>query len=312
MDRRSFLTAGAAVGAGMLAGAAPERPAAAAFARSTPPRSPGRFRLNYAPHIGMFAAHAGDDPLEQIRFMAECGFAALEDRGFLGRTPEDRERISRELDRCGMRLGAFLASAEFRYATFTSSRPEIRARLERELAAAVEVSRATGARWCIVGLGRADSGTAPERQRAIALENLKRCADLCETAGLVMLLEVPEPCPGHPLFLQNVPEAASVCREVDSPHCKVLLDVYDCHRTGHVALLLLERHWSQIGYIQAGDDPGRKEPGTGNLDFRRLFQRLGERGYAGLIGMDHGNSLPGLAGEQAVIAAYRSHDPLRG
>jgi hydroxypyruvate isomerase len=54
---------------------------------------------------------------------------------------------------------------------------------------------------------------------------------------------------------------------------------------------------------------GRNEPTTGEINYAGVFAHLHRRGYAGILGMEHGNSRPGAAGEQAVIAAYRAVDP---
>jgi len=54
--------------------------------------------------------------------------------------------------------------------------------------------------------------------------------------------------------------------------------------------------------------PGRKEPGTGEVNYGNVFRHLHGRGYRGVVGMEHGNSRPGRAGERAVIDAYRQAD----
>jgi hydroxypyruvate isomerase len=111
----------------------------------------------------------------------------------------------------------------------------------------------------------------------------------------------------HPqMFLHSVAQAAEICRAVGSEHCKVLFDVYHQSVTEPDAFELIDRYWDSIGYFQIGDSPGRKEPGTGNFDFRRLFAMTDERGYNGIFGMEHGNSMPGIEGERAVLEAYRT------
>ena len=67
------------------------------------------FTLDYAPHFGMFRHHAGDDLLDQLRFMAEMGFRSMEDNGMSGRTPEMQEAIAQEMTRLNMRMGVFVA-----------------------------------------------------------------------------------------------------------------------------------------------------------------------------------------------------------
>jgi len=72
------------------------------------------------------------------------------------------------------------------------------------------------------------------------------------------------------------------------------------------------RCWDEIGYFQCGDNPGRKEPGTGEINYRNVFKYIHDRSKQEkreiVIGMEHDNSKPGKAGELAVIQAYRDVD----
>ena len=70
----------------------------------------------------------------------------------------------------------------------------------------------------------------------------------------------------------------------------------------------LARAWDQIAYIQVGDNPGRKEPGTGEINYHNIFRHLYRKGYSGLIGMEHGIAGDGPEGERNLIAAYRAAD----
>ena len=70
----------------------------------------------------------------------------------------------------------------------------------------------------------------------------------------------------------------------------------------------MAKAWDEIAYMQTGDNPGRKEPGTGEINYKNIFKWLHEKRYDGVIGMEHGNSRPGKEGEEAVIAAYRACD----
>jgi hydroxypyruvate isomerase len=70
----------------------------------------------------------------------------------------------------------------------------------------------------------------------------------------------------------------------------------------------IDRGWDEIRYFQIGDNPGRFEPGTGEVNYKNIFKHLYEKGYRGILGMEHGNSIQGKEGEEALIAAYRSAD----
>ncbi len=120
MNRREFI-AGTTAAAALVA--------APATARS----SQSHFKLKYAPHFGMFRHHAGDDPLDQLQFMADEGFTALEDNGMRRRPKDLQERIARTMERLGLEMGVFVAHADFGQVTFASDKEEIRDRLLDEI-----------------------------------------------------------------------------------------------------------------------------------------------------------------------------------
>ena len=297
MDRRTFLQGIA------LAGAAP-----AASVAGTPRRD-RRFHLKYAPHFGMFRQHAGDDPLDQLRFLADEGFTALEDNGMPGRDPGDQERIGRALEELGIEMGVFVAHADFGAATFATDDPAAIQRIERDMRSAVEVAARVRAKWCTVVPGACRTDLEQDYQTALVVDNLKRACDIVGPAGLTMVLEPLNSWTDHPgLFLRKIPQAHMICRAVGSPACKILDDLYHQQITEGNLIPNLDRAWSEIAYFQVGDNPGRKEPGTGEVNFNRVFRHLHERGFDGIVGMEHGASRPGKEGERAVIDAYVAAD----
>ena len=286
-----------------LGGAAVAAATAVSLGRAAAP--PRRFSMNYAPHFGMFRHSAGDDPVDQLQFMADQGFTALEDNGMGARPVEVQERIADRLRRLRMTMGVFVAHADFRTVTFASADPAVRRRLLDDIRAAVTVAARVDAHWCTVVPGCVDGRLAPEYQAANVIDNLKRCAEICEPAGLVMVLEPLNSLRDHPgLFLTKIPQAYMICEAVDSPSCAILDDLYHQQITEGNLIPNIDAAWGRIAYFQVGDNPGRKEPGTGEINYRNIFRHLRGKGYEGLIGMEHGNSLPDRKGEQAVIDAY--------
>lgn len=301
MRRRTFVAA-----AGAAAGMTAFRAASASAAPAADPA----FGLDYAPHFGMFEAHAGKDVVDQLRWMHDRGFRSLEDNGMRGRPVAEQERIGAEMARLGMRMGVFVVnpSTAFNKVTFAGGDSAFTTQFLEDVTASIEVAKRVRARWMTVVLGDLAHRLEPEYQTANAVEVLRRAAALLEPHGLVMVLE-PLNRRDHPgMLLARVPHAFQICRAVDSPSCKILFDIYHQQITEGNLIPNLDRAWSEVAYVQIGDNPGRKEPGTGEINYGRIFAHLKKKGYGGVLGMEHGNAGPGKEGELAVMAAYRAAD----
>ena len=298
MKRREFLLATGAAAA-----------AAATMRTSRAQQKPVSFKLKYAPHFGMFRHSAGKDPVDQLKFAADQGFTAWEDNGMKRRPVAEQERIARAMEKLGMTMGVFVATATFKEVTFAGDNKAAREAVLKDIRDSVEVAKRVRAKWMTVVPGLSHPKLAWDYQTANCIELLRRCAEILEPHGLVMVLEPLNHHTNHPgTFLYKSPQAFMICRAVDSPSCKILFDIYHQQITEGNLIPNIDRCWSEIGYFQAGDNPGRKEPGTGEINYRNVFRFIHERGYQGIVGMEHGNSKKGEEGERAVIAAYRNAD----
>jgi hydroxypyruvate isomerase len=302
MRRREFLQAGTAAIAGTMAAASASRADGATAKKHT-------FQLKYAPHFGMFRHSAGDDPVDQLKFAADQGFTAWEDNGMKTRSVEEQERIARAMDELGMTMGVFVATADFGKVTFARRNDAVWEAVLNDIRSSVDVAKRVNAKWLTVVPGRFDLGLEWDYQTANAIELLKLCSAILEPHGLVMVLEPLNWFTNHPgVFLHKVPQAYQICRSVGSPSCKILFDVYHQQITEGNLIPNFDMAWDEVAYVQTGDNPGRNEPGTGEINYRNVFKHLHSKGYDGVVGMEHGNSQPGRAGEQAVIDAYVAAD----
>lgn len=305
MERRKFLKnvsmggAVAGLGAGinldaMAAGSAPPEP----------------FNLKYAPHFGMFRNHAGDDLLDQLTFMHEQGFRALEDNGMMGRTPEMQEKIGKKLDELGMEMGVFVLDKGGNSAnTFAAGNPEFTKIFLDGCKRAVEVAKRVNAKWTTVVPGDFDRRLPLDIQTSNVIDTLRRGAEILEPHGLIMVLEPLSDTPN--LFLRYSTQTHLICRGVNSPSCKILYDAYHLQRNEGDLITNINHCWDEIAYFQLGDNPGRKEPGTGEINYRNVFKHIHSKGYDGIMGMEHGNAHPGKEGETALIEAYRYADKFK-
>jgi hydroxypyruvate isomerase len=306
MDRRRFLQRSALAG-GTVFGATGT---AQAGLSSLVGEQQADFHLNYAPSPGQFEALGGSDPVDQIAFMAEQGFTALEDNGMKGRSQSEQSRIADALREHDMQMGVFVAhSISWGEPALVTGADEPRQKFLDEIRESVEVADRVDATWMTVVPGARDLRLDSGYQRANLIETLREAAAILEPHDLVMVLEPLNNRRDHPnQFLTHTAQAYEICRAVDSPACKILYDVYHQQITEGNLIPNLDAAWEEIAYVQVGDNPGRNEPTTGEINFRNVFAHLHEKGYDGIVGMEHGTSGEGEAGERAVIEAYRTVD----
>jgi len=302
-SRRQFI--GSAAAAAAVLSAVPLK----AEKKKTPDNAASSsFKLKYAPSLGMFREHAGKDPLDQLKFMADQGFRAMFDNSLMRRPVQTQEAISKEMARLDMTLGPFVAYADFKIKSFVNQDKNIQKMLAQTMKDAVATAKCTNAKWTLVVPGRYDESLEWDYQTANVVENLKMCVEICEPAGLVIVIEPLNPW-NHPgLFLTKIPQAYQICRAVNSPYCKIVNDLYHQQITEGNLIPNIDRAWEEIASFHLGDSPGRKEPTTGEINYKNIFKHLYNKGYDGVLCMEHGKSLPGQEGEKAVIAAYRACD----
>lgn len=305
MQRRDFLTKSSVLGAGLVAASA--LPAGAQEATTS---AKHRFKLKYAPHFGMFEKSAGKDPIDQLKFAADQGFTAWEDNGMKGKSTDLQENIAKTMQKLGMEMGVFVAhSIDWSKPGLTSGGKGSREKFLGEIRESVEVAKRVHAKWMTVVPGKVDQRLEMDFQTANVVESLRQASAILEPHGLVMVLEPLNWFANHPgLFLSKIPQAFQICRAVDSPACKILFDIYHQQIQEGNLIPNMDKAWSEVAYFQIGDNPGRNEPGTGEINYRNVFKHIHEKGFMGIMGMEHGNSRSGKEGEQAVIDAYATAD----
>jgi len=272
------------------------------------PASGTPFKLKYAPPLGMFEGGAGKNPIDQIKFMADQGFRGMFDNGLMKRPVAEQEAIARETSRLGMTIGPFVTYADFSVESFVTRDASIREMLKEKLKMAIETAGRTNVKTTLIVPGRYNERMDWDYQTANVVENLKWCAEICGPAGLVMVIEPLNPKDHPGLFLTKMAQSYQIVQAVGSPSCKIIMDIYHQQITEGNILPNIDACWDAIAAFHVGDTPGRKEPGTGELNYRIIFRQIHAKGYQGVLCMEHGKSLPGNEGEKAVIDAYRVCD----
>lgn len=314
MERRNFLQQSALTGASLLTGASafgkasPDKATQADSSAEASAQADKPFNMLYGFHDGMFKNNGGADFIDQIKYAHERGFRAIEDNGMMGRTPEMQKKIGDTLAKLGMTMGVFVITSDNWHwsKTLTTGKQEWIDKMVRDCKEAVEVAKRCNAKWATVVPGNFDRSISLEYQTANVVNALRKGAAILEPAGLVMVLE---PLSDNPdLFLRYSDQTFLICKAVNSPSCKILFDMYHMQRNEGDIINNINKSWDEVAYFQIGDNPGRKEPGTGEMNYRNIFKHIYNKGYKGVMGMEHGNALPGKEGELALIKAYREAD----
>jgi len=275
----------------------------------SPSKANHKFNLKYAPHFGMFKNNAGEDYVDQLKFMAEHGFTAIEDNGMKGKSIDDQNKIAKEMTRLGISMGVFVANNIYwKEPNLASGKQDYRDEFLNDIRDSVEVAKRVNAKWMTVVPGHVDLRLEFDYQTANVVESLKQASAILEPHGLVMVLEPLNFFNHHGLFLTKISQAYQICKAVDSPACKILDDLYHQQVTEGNLIPNIDSAWDEIAYFQIGDNPGRKEPTTGEINYKNVFEHIHKKGFKGILGMEHGNSNKGKSGEMDVIEAYKKSD----
>ncbi|WP_242130674.1 hydroxypyruvate isomerase family protein [Aestuariivivens marinum] len=268
-----------------------------------------KFKLKYAPHLGMFKTHAGDDPIDQLHFIADQGFTAFEDNGIKNRPIDIQKKMAKTMASRKITMGVFVAHKIYWKEPNLASGNQIkRQEFLNQIKSSIEVAKRVNAKWMTVVPGHVDLSQNKDYQTTHVIESLKQASAILEPHNLTMVLE-PLNYRNHPgLFLTGSLQAYQICKAVDSPACKILFDIYHQQIQEGNLIPNIDTCWDEIAYFQIGDNPGRNEPTTGEINYKNVFKFIHNKGYNGILGMEHGNSINGKEGEIKVIEAYKASD----
>ncbi len=302
MQRKEFLSRSVLAGGSLLAGKRLPTAAATSAAAGAP------FHLNYGIHDGLFKNLAGPSFIDQIKFAYDQGFRAIEDNGMMDRPAEEQARIGDALKQLNMTMGVFVLNFDH-WPVSTSLCSGDPVWLEKFLKAcheAIDVAARCHGKWITVVPGNYDRKLAMGYQTTHVIHALRKACEILEPHGLVMVLEALSDTPD--LFLRHPDQTFMICEAVNSPACQYLFDMYHMQRNEGDLIPNIDRAWEHIAYFQIGDNPGRKEPGTGEMNYHNIFRHIYQKGYKGVLGMEHGMAGTGAEGEKALIKAYREAD----
>jgi hydroxypyruvate isomerase len=224
--------------------------------------------------------------VERLQRAKDAGFDTVE---FLWPRGEDLDAIAGTIKRLSLRValhnmdGGDMAKGERGYANDPARRDEWRQMFE----AALTLAGRVGCRRlnCLPGN---DLSTLPrEAQLAAIVENFRWALSSAAKQGVTLLIE-----PLNTFDSPNYPyghtvDGLALIRTLDSPWVRLQYDVYHMERMEGRVAETIRAHVSDIAHIQIADNPGRHEPGTGQIDWRQIFGAIETSGYDGYIGLEY-------------------------
>ncbi len=175
------------------------------------------------------------------------------------------------------------AAGEIGIASLPGREDEFRA----GVAQALDYTKALGNRRVNVLAGVVPPGEAAERCRAVMVENLKYAAEAFGREGVTVMVEPANGVDIPGFLLQTTEDTLAVIEAAGQGNLALQFDL--CHRQVMQGDLIpaLEAHLPRIAHIQFADAPGRHEPGTGEIDFERVFAAIDKLGYDGWVGAEY-------------------------
>ncbi len=164
--------------------------------------------------------------------------------------------------------------------------PQRRAEFREGVTKAIEYATALGCKQlnCLAGIvAPGDAAIAHDT----LVDNLKFAAPALEAAGLTLLLEPVNTRDIPGFFVNRSAQALAIIDEVGAPNLKLQYDIYHAQVMEGDLARTIETNLARISHIQLADNPGRHEPGTGEINYQYLFRRIDELGYTGWIGCEY-------------------------
>ncbi|MGJ8724904.1 MAG: TIM barrel protein [Roseibacillus sp.] len=302
MDRRQFVTAAGTTLA--LAGAG-RGIAQEAVAEATASGGAEPFKVLFAPGARHFGGGKTlEGYLDAIKKAYDFGFRAWEDNWLVRRAAGEQEKIGELLREKKMTMGVSVVTTGGG-ARFYETSAEEEKNILADYSKAVELAKLVGHKWFTLVPGTRDVSQPREEQIKGCVELMQKCCDIFEEADLIAVVEpLSHDMAKKPVLLETFKEGFDFCKLVNRPSCKLLADYYHQQQVGGDLIKNTDECWEEIAYVQYGDVPGRKQPGTGEINYANVTKHLQKKGYTGVIGLEHG--IEGTP--EDLVKSYREID----
>ena len=273
--------------------------------------------LRYASHLGYRASDTplyrhivgSLDPVAHVEFAASLGFGGVQYAMARARPVAEQEAVARALARHGLEAGCMIYTTRDKLAAplWNRSDAETRAVLATELGGAFETAKRINSRYIAV-LSGADPRLPLAYQRTALIENLRWAADLADRAGVILCIESINRRSLPNMLIHHIGDTHEIVSAVNRPSVRLIFDTAHIQAMDGDLLNHLDACWDAIALVQIADNPGRFEPGAGELNFTHILRFLHRRQYRGLVELEHDWSVASRDTEQRGIEFLRQLD----
>jgi hydroxypyruvate isomerase len=238
---------------------------------------------------------------QRLQIVADAGYDGGEmTNEWMKWTPEETRRIIAKKDRLGLTFDAIFPT------TAPLNHPDSTQRIREDVMKAIPFAQQIGCPMFLVRSGQLIPGQSDEAKRAQIVDHLKMIGDLSAAKNISLLLEPIDHIEAKAEAVDSVTEGFELTHATGNPMVKVLYDLYHEQRGGGNLIEKLQKHIDQVGLIHIADVPGRKKPGTGEIDYPNIYRALAKLPYTGYITMefyDGGDPVAELKAAKAEVLA---------
>ncbi len=298
VTRRGFAAAGVSLVGASLVGAATllASPEAARGDSDSTAQKPGRTKnTRFAVNVEMW--FGGLPFLDRVRASADLGFPAIE---FWPPGDKPLAELATLIQSLPIEVTQFTA---WGFGSELNNPKTDHAQFLKAIAESCDIADQLNCRLFTVVVGNDIPGVTKEQMHKTAIEGLKRASEICEKRKKVMIIEPMNPRnhPSHCLYGSR--DAIAICEAVGSESLKINWDLYHMQIVEGDLCMRLREGWKHCGYLQMADNPGRHEPGTGEVQYTRVLQEIKSLGYTGCVGLECVPVEGELAAAKRVFAA---------
>jgi hydroxypyruvate isomerase len=215
-----------------------------------------------------------------VEMVAEAGYQGIELTGeFQKWSPEERRRVMARLRSLGMVVDS-MSGVRAGFAV-----PEETEAFREQFVEHLRYAKELECPQVILLSGKRIADAS--KQRATAVENLKRAVDFAAKENIEIVIEPIDLIENPPIYLASVSDGFEIVRAVNMPQLKVLYDFYHEQRSFGNLIEKLEKNVDLVGLVHVADVPGRHEPGTGEIDYTTIYGKLAELKYNRWIAMEY-------------------------